>query len=160
MKTTASVLGITIVAGALSACSFFSSQTYCLEEQEANGLDYMIVADPSVCDNPNSDAEYYSTNESFNHGDIAYIEVDGSHSVKKRKDSGTVKKVTNPPIYTPALRPAVPTPTKVCLKAYAPAPPPPPKPPVANPKPAQPAPKQQPAPVVPKAPSPTIKPGC
>jgi len=159
MKKIATLLAIATTGLTLSACSAFSGQTYCLEEREANGLDYMIVADNSVCDNPNSDSEYYSTSESLNFGDIAYVEADGSHSVKHKRRHEEIKKITTPPPYKPPT--ASP---KICLKGYAP-PPPAPKPPAPRtvqpaPAPIKPAPVQTPpkAPVV--APAPTIKPGC
>lgn len=167
MKTIATMLGIAITGGALSACSFFSSQTYCLEEQEANGLDYMVAAPMDVCENPDSDSEYYDSSESFNYGDIVYVEADGNHSVKNKRKSTEIKKVQTPPPYVPAPpRPVVPAPTKICLKAYNAPAPPAPKPPApapVAPKPVPVAPKPQPAPVVPKAPvapAPTNKPGC
>lgn len=172
MKTIAAGLAVAVGGIALSACSAFSGQTYCLEEQEANGLDYMVVADSSVCNNPNADAEWHTTTESFNYGDVVYVEADGSHSTKRNRKHEEIKKITTPPPYIPPTKaPAI------CLKAnYKPAPPAP-KPPPANnnPKPANPAPVQ-PAPVAPKpaapvqtppkvatptpAPINTIKPGC
>ncbi len=144
---------------ALSACGTGSNNnynTYCVEEKEANGLDYMIVTDNTVCDNPNADAEYYSTDELFNIGDLAFVESDSDHSIKRQRRYTEIKKVPTYPVYVPATK----TP-KICLKAnYAPAPPAP-KPPPPAPKPAQPAPVvPKPAPIVPKAPVPTIKPGC
>lgn len=164
MKTIATTLGIAVTGGVLSACSFFSMQPYCVEEREANGLDYMIVTDMAVCDNPNADAEYYSTNEFLNYGDVAYVESDGSHSVKNKRKPEEIKKVTTAPPYKPATpQPVIPAPTKICLKAYSVAGPVVPKPaPPATPKNAPVAPKTQQAPVV-KAPAPTaatIKPGC
>lgn len=170
MKTIIATIGIAVVGATLSACSLFSGsdRTYCLEEKEANGLDYMTVADMSVCENANSDAEYYDTSETLFMGDIVYVEVDGHHSVKHPRKSEGIKSIPNPPPFTTqAPRPAAAPPTKICLKAYRPPPPAPPKPaPVPAPKPPAVAPKPQPAPVIPKAPvnnptqAPTVKPGC
>lgn len=164
MKIIATGLAMAFASAGLTACGIFSGQTYCLEEQEANGLDYMVVTDNSVCDNPNADAEYYTTNESFGNGDVVYVEADGSHSVKKKRKPEEIKKITTPPPYIPATR----APT-ICLKGYAPAPSPPkPAPAPANPAPVKPAPvvpapkPQAPAtvkPVTPAAPN-TVKPGC
>lgn len=157
----------------LSACGVGSDNgynTYCVEEQEANGLDYMIVSDKSVCDNPNADAEWYGTDQRFNIGDIAFVESDSDHSVKRPRKYTEIRNVPTYPAYTPATK----APT-ICLKAnYAPAPPAP-KPPAPAPKPVQPAPvvpKPAPAPVQtppkvntpvapkPATPVPTYKPGC
>lgn len=171
MKIITVALGIAIAGAALSACSFVPANTYCLQEQEANGLDYMVVTNMNVCDNSNSDAEYYETNESLEIGDIAYVEADGDHSVKRLKRHENVKTITNPPtLTTQAPRPVVAPPTKICLKAASKPAPPAPKPPAPAPVPKPPAvaPKPQPAPVVPKAPvnnptqapAPTVKPGC
>lgn len=168
MKTIAIGLAVAVGGVTLSACSAFSGQTYCLEEQEANGLDYMVVAEPSVCDNPNADAEWHTTDEYFNTGDVVYVEADGSHSTKRNRKHEEIKKITTPPPYVPATKAPV-----ICLKAnYKPAPPAPKPAPAPAPKPnpapapVQPAPKPA-APVQPKAPAPvapapipTNKPGC
>lgn len=167
MKIVATGLVVAFAGIGLTACSALSGRTYCLEEQEANGLDYMVVADNSVCDNPNSDAEWHTTTESFNHGDVVYVEADGSHSTKRNRKHEEIKKITTPPPYTPATKAPV-----ICLKAnYKPAPPAPKPPaPAPAPKPVQPAPvapkpaapAQTPPKVATPVPAPinTIKPGC
>jgi hypothetical protein len=158
MKTIAVALSIAITSVALGACTALSTKTYCLEEKEANGLDYMVVADVKACDNANSDTEYFDTTESYNIGDVVYVEADGEHSVKRPRRLENIKPVSSPPPFTSqAPRPLVPAPTKICLKAaYKPAPPAPPKPaPAPAPKPPAVAPKPQPAPVV-KAPVPPV----
>lgn len=168
MKTIAIALGVAVTGVVLSACSTLSTKTYCLEEREANGLDYMVVTDMKVCDNSSVDAEYYDTNETFSLGDVAYIEADGDHSVKRSRGHGNIKPVPSAPPFAPyAPKPLVPAPTKICLKAYKPAPPAPKPPPAPAPKPPVVAPKPQPAPIIPKAPvnptqapAPTVKPGC
>lgn len=116
------LIGSATLLVALSACGVGSNNgynTYCVEEQEANGLDYMIVSDKSVCDNPNADAEYYSTDERFNIGDIAFVESDSDHSVKRSRKYTEIKKVTTFPAYVPATTKVnvVPTPIKTTSKS-------------------------------------------
>lgn len=157
------VAGAIIFVALAGGCGAFGpSYTYCLEEKEANGLDYMIVSDERICDNANADAEWYVTSQSFKIGDIAYVEQDGSHSVKHNRRHEEIKKITTPPPYKPTTVP------NICLKGYAP-----PKP--ATPKPAPAPTVKQPAPITPKqtvAPvtpkpipvvpnnAPAAKPGC
>lgn len=157
-------VGVGAILFALGACGISTASqinTYCLEEKEANGLDYMVVTELYVCDNNVDDVEIFETDEILNIGDVAYVEADGSHSKFKVRSKSEVDRVSNPPIRTPVK----PAPTKICLKAYSkPAPP--------KPAPAPVAPKPAPAPIVPKpavpvptapkatVPAPTIKPGC
>lgn len=82
----------------ITACG--KTNTYCLEEKEANNYDYMIVTDMRVCDTRSDDVEYYSTSSILRKGDVAYVEYDGDHSSKKKKK--TIKTVTKAPPYTPA----------------------------------------------------------
>ncbi len=164
------VAGAIIFVALAGGCGAFGpSQTYCLEEKEANGLDYMIVSDERICDNANADAEWYVTNQSFKIGDIAYVEADGNHSVKHNRRHEQIKKITTPPPYKPTTVP------NICLRGYAPPPPKPATPKPAVPKPAPAPTVKQPAPITPKqtvasvTPKPipvvpnnvsTAKPGC
>ena len=173
MKIVSGVLGLSVTALALSACGMFDSpsyQTYCLEERENNGYDYMVVAEDKVCDMSMDDVEWYEGPVGLSIGDLAYVENDSVHSVKNRTSKNTIKPANSYPAYAPVTRapaPLVPQPTKICLKANAKPAPPAPKPAPPAPKPPAPAPvapKPQPAPITPKpvpvAPAPTIKPGC
>lgn len=180
MKIVSGALGLSITALALSGCGMFGSpsyQTYCLEEKENNGYDYMVVTEDEVCDMGMDDVEWYEGPIGLNIGDLAYVENDSVHSAKNRTSKNTIKPATSYPAYAPATRaPLVPQPTKICLKANAKPAPPAPKPappapkppaPAPAPKPVQPAPAPiKPAPVQtpPKAPvvvpPATIKPGC
>lgn len=167
------MLGLSIFACTLSACSIFGSQSYqayCLEEKENNGYDYMIVTDYNVCDQSMDDVEWYDGPIGLNIGDVAYVERDSTHSSKNRKSTQTINPINSYPAFTSTPRapqPLAPVQPKICPKAnYKPAPPAP-KPAPPAPKPPTPAPvvpKPQPAPVVPKpvatASAPTIKPGC
>lgn len=148
------------------------TKVYCLEEQERDNFDYMVVTDMEVCNSAIDDVELFETDSIYNNGDVAYVEADGSHSKAKIKLKTEVKYPSNPPAYVPKAA----TPTKICKISYVkpgkpgPAPKPPapapapvaPKPvqpaPVA-PKPVVPAPVNTPKPAVP-VPAPTIKPGC
>lgn len=164
------IIGSALMLIALTACGSGYAQTasqtkvYCLEEQEREGYDYMVVADMSVCDNAIDDVELFETDSTLNIGDVAYIESEGSHSKAKVKKKSEVKIPSNHPPYVPKAA----TPTKICKIGYLKPAPPAPKPvpapapaPVA-PKPAPVVPKPVPAPTAPKAtaPAPTIKPGC
>ena len=125
MKAISSMLGLAIAAGTLSACGIFASQTYCLEEQEKNNYDYMVVTDPSVCNNNTDDVEWFSTDQYLNYGDVAYVEIDGSHSKSTNKKKDQVKSVPNtkiPPYTAPATpRFAVPTQNQQAPRVNAPA---------------------------------------
>lgn len=170
MKIVSGTLGLSVTALALSACGMFDSpsyQTYCLEEKENNGYDYMVVAENKVCDMSMDDVEWYDGPIGLSVGDLAYVERDGAHSSRNRVSQNTIKPATSYPAYAPATRPVVPLvpqPTKICLKANAKPAPPAPRPPAPAPAPV--APKPQPAPITPKpvpapaTPAPTIKPGC
>lgn len=164
------IVGVCAILFALSACGISAASqtnTYCLEEKEANGLDYMVVTDFHVCDIRTDDVEIFETDVVLNMGDVAYVEADGSHSSKSGvKSKSEVRIVSNPPVYTPAK----PVPTKICLKAYSKPAPPKPAPVVPKPAPVPVQPAQAPiapkpavpAPTAPKATvqAPTIKPGC
>jgi len=85
---------------ALTACA--KVNTYCLVEKEANGYDYMVVADMKVCGNRSDDVEYYNTTDTLRIGDVAYVEADGDHTPKHKKKS--IKSVTKAPPYTTARK--------------------------------------------------------
>lgn len=165
------IIGSGLMLVALTACGAGYAQTpsqtkvYCLEEQERDNFDYMVVADMSVCDNAIDDVELFETDSILNIGDVAYVESEGSHSKAKIKKKTEVKFPSNHPPYVPKT-----TPTKICKVGYVkpappapnPAPNPKPAPAPVAPKPAPVVPKPVPAPTAPKAtaPAPTIKPGC
>lgn len=161
MKIIAAGLAVTFASVAVSACSAFSGQTYCLAEQEANGLDYMVVTDNSFCDNPNSDAEWHTTDEHFNYGDTVYVEADGDHSTKRNRKHEEIKRITTPPPYVPATKAPV-----ICNRAnYKPAPKPAPDNKTVKPAaPAQTPNNATPVQTPPKVSAPvavaTNKPGC
>lgn len=90
-----------LMVASLTACA--KVNTYCLEEKEANGYDYMFVTDMKTCQQRNDDVEYYDTTAILKNGDLAYVEADGGHSLKHKKKK--IKKETKAPSYAP-------TPTK------------------------------------------------
>lgn len=97
---------LALLSLALTGCGAFGpTNIYCLEEKEVNGYDYMIVSDERICDNPNADAEWYSTNQSLKKGDIAYVEADVSHSVKRNRRHDQIKKITTAPSYKSTVKP-------------------------------------------------------
>lgn len=108
MKIIGSGLVLALTAIGLSACSALSPQTYCLEEQEKNNYDYMVVTDNSVCEEQTDDVEWFTTSSYLDYGDVAYVEADGSHSKKTKKEASKIKQVPNVPAYTPAPRFTVP----------------------------------------------------
>lgn len=140
-----------LFAGTMAACGTANAteNTYCLEEQERNGFDYMVVTDLAVCDIKDDDVEIYTTTDVFSIGDIAYVEKDGNHKKSKSKNKIQVVTPKTVPPYTPA-KPVVPQ--NVVPKGVNPpkANVPPPAPKVNNPAPApvqnKPAPVPAPAP--------------
>lgn len=167
IKIISSGLMLVVLTACGSGYTQTASQTnvYCLEEQERDNYDYMVVADMNVCDNAIDDVELFETDSILNIGDVAYVESEGSHSKNKVKKKTEVKFPSNYPPYVP--KPA--TPTKICKIGYVKPAPPAPKPaPAPAPAPVAPkpapviVPKPVPTPTAPKtvAPAPTIKPGC
>jgi len=156
------IIGSSLMLVALTACGSGYAQTtsqtkvYCLEEQEREGYDYMVVADMSVCNNAIDDVELFETDSILNIGDVAYIEADGKHEKNKVKLKSEVKHSSNPPVYVP--KPA--TPTKICKISYAKPGKPAPAPAPVVPKPAAPVQTPPKVPAVVPAPVPTVKPGC
>lgn len=118
MKT----IAITITTAlALTGCSALapSSQRYCLEEQERNNYDYMVVTDPSVCETQTDDVEWFTGDVYLNNGDVAYVEYDGLHSKNKEKKKTEIKTVPNVPAYTPPPAPRFTVPPKPVNQAPA-----------------------------------------
>lgn len=165
------VIGLGCLLMAISACRLVTPETtmetYCLAENEANGLDYMVVTENYECERGGDDVEWYEAPTGMHVGSLAYVEKDSSHSSGTKKSKTTINPVTSYPAFDRNSTKSTPTPPKICLKANSKPAPKPPNPAPVAPKPVQPA----PAPVVPKpapaqtspkapAPAPTAKPGC
>lgn len=88
---------VLLMIASLTACA--KVNTYCLEEKEANGYDYMFVTDMKACHQRTDDVEYYDTTALLKKGDLVYVEADSGHSLKHKKKK--IKKESKAPAYAP-----------------------------------------------------------
>lgn len=121
MKIVASAITLAFSGIALAGCSALTSQTYCLEEQEKNSYDYMVVTDSSVCEEQTDDVEWFSTSNYLNYGDIAYVEFDGKHSKVNAKKQNQIKAPATIPVYTPPVAPRFTVPPRATVNNQVPA---------------------------------------